>query len=221
MALLRVPSILDDDFPMGAVIAAPPPGLKGNGFVYVVARNGVGGTSEPAVLFVGETKHKATAKGALPTQWGPLGGGSDPKRGDKDLGDTAWNEAYEELGKRGLGSLMRSKAIKTKWYINRYIVGKVLVAFLYVDATGEEISRLLGLPEATGPRSKQLKAVLQRGETKGYVWLRKGALETATAPEWVVEIGGGKKVQLRHSVGAAPQSANGNILKDITWGGPI
>lgn len=224
--LLRVPSIFDGDFPMGAVISAPAPkaqaapALKGNGFAYVVARGGAGGSKEPAVLFVGETQHKATAKGALPLQWGPPGGGSDTKR-DKDLGDTAWNEAYEELGKRGLGSLTNSKAIRTKWYIHRHQPGKVFVGILYVDATGEEISKLLGLPEATAPRSKQLEAGLQKGETKGYVWVRKQALEKAKAPDWVVEIGGGRKVQLRHKQGSVPHSMNGHLLKDIEWSGKI
>lgn len=231
MALPHVPSIFDDDFPMGAVISSPmqkgkpAPVLKGNGFVYVVARNGVGGTNESAVLFVGETQHKATAtataKGALKLQWGPLGGRSDAKRGDKNLGDAAWNEAYEELGKRGLGSLMKSKAIKTKWYVHRHEPGKVFIGILYVDATGEEISKLLSLPESAASRGKQLEAPLQQGETMGYAWVRKEALEKAKVPNWVVEIGGGRKIQLRHEQGGTPHSMNGFLLKDIAWSGPL
>lgn len=179
---------------------------QGNAFLWLVAKNGVAGINEPAVLLVGEfqTNGKTTVNGSHSRYWNVPGGGAEQRDNDTPL-FTAIREFNEEtqsdillmlaaLPSNRIHSVYSSRSGRTQYFM------------VHVADTAENISRQLRLRDHDKPRKTQMDARLQNGETQGWVWVTKSGLLVAAAQTQsdhpLVPIGGKLALVLRNAKSA-------------------
>lgn len=146
-----------------------------NAFLAVVAKHGVAGSTEPAVLLVGEKGFKAQhLKGTLTFNI-PGGGEKAVDKGDAEK--TAFREFKEETGANA--SILMGVPGAT---LKRTVNGKHTAVFtIHVPATAEQVSQMLQLKNYDKSYKMQRTQTNLSNETMGWVWARRSAIRAAGA----------------------------------------